>query len=107
MQSPSDNRRAGSSVLEALAVLVLLGIVAALYVPHLTTSGDLARQHAHEQYKVQINAAVERFYVNEDRWPARDLSDIGRDRRYFPAGLPKNPLDGTAYSLCPTTHRVQ
>lgn len=107
MQRSIYERRAGFSFLEVLAGVVILGIVAALFLPHITTSGDLAREHADEEYKVQINAAVERFYLNEDRWPACDLSDIGRDRRYFPAGLPKNPIDGTAYSLCPSTHRVE
>jgi hypothetical protein len=47
-----------------------------------------------------------RYYIDNNAWPATNLSDIGANVNYFPDGLPTNPIDGTAYSLNTTTHRV-
>jgi len=107
MQDILTTRRRGFSLLELLAVVTILGIIAAIVIPRVSTSGDIAKQRAHEHNKATINAAVEKFYINENQWPADDLSDIGADPNYFPNGLPKNPFDGSRYALDSTTHRVK
>ena len=54
-----------------------------------------------------INRAVEQWHALESQWPKDDLSDIGRDRNYFPNGIPRCPLDDAQpYSLDPDTHRI-
>ena len=100
------NRRRGFSLMELLAVVTILGIIAAIVVPRVTVSSDTAKQKVNDHNKATINSAVERWYIEQGSWPANDLSDIGADANYFPEGLPTNPVDSSAYSLNATTHRV-
>jgi general secretion pathway protein G len=99
-------RRRGFSLLELLAVVTILGIIAAIIVPRVTVSNSTAKTKVRDHHKATINAAVERYYIDTNAWPATDLSDIGGNVNYFPSGIPTNPVDGTAYSLNATTHRV-
>ena len=100
------NKRRGFSLLELLAVVTILGIIAVVVVPRISISSTTAKQKADAQNKSEINSAVERWYFTNGTWPADNLSDIGADTTYFPSGLPTNPTDGSAYSLNSTTHRV-
>jgi len=102
----SNQRRRGFSLLELLAVVTILGIIAAIIVPRVTVSSSTAKSKVRDHHKATINAAVERYYVDNNSWPAGDLSDIGANVNYFPDGVPTNPVDGTTYSLNATTHRV-
>ncbi len=105
-------RRSGFSLLELLAVVTILGIIAAIVVPRVATSTATARQNAVLQNRAEINAAVERYFVDTGGWPANDLSDMLPTSSppvydYFPDGLPTNPVTpATPYTLNPTTHRV-
>jgi prepilin-type N-terminal cleavage/methylation domain-containing protein len=101
------SRRRGFSLLELLAVVTILGIIAVVVIPRITISASTAKANADAQNKAEINAAVERWYFEKGSWPANDLSDISADTNYFPQGLPSNPVSGAAYSLNGTTHRVQ
>ena len=100
-------RRLGFSLLELLAVVTILGIIAVVVVPRITVSSNTAKTNADAQNKAEINSAVERWYFNNGNWPANNLSDIGADTNYFPNGVPPNPVTGAAYQLNGTTHRVQ
>jgi prepilin-type N-terminal cleavage/methylation domain-containing protein len=102
----SVRRTRGFSLLELLAVVTILGIIAAIIVPRVTTSSATAKTKVRDHHKATINAAVERYYIDNNVWPANNLSDIGGNVNYFPGGIPTNPVDGTAYSLNATTHRV-
>ena len=106
MKKFRKNKRVGFSLMELLAVVTILGIIAAIIVPRVTVSSDTAKQKVHAHNKATINAAVERWYIETGAWPANDLSDIGADADYFPDGLPTNPINGGAYSLNAATHRV-
>jgi prepilin-type N-terminal cleavage/methylation domain-containing protein len=106
MKSRRSSKSRGFSLLELLAVVTILGIIAAIIVPRVTVSSDTAKQRVRDHHKATINAAVERWYVDNGSWPANDLSDIGADTDYFPEGIPTNPVDGSAYTLNATTHRV-
>lgn len=97
-------RRRGFSLLELLAVVVILGIIAAIVVPRVSTSSSLAKQRVHEHNIATLNSAVERYFVTEGSWPSA-LSDLGTD--YLPDGVPTVPTDNTlSYSIDGTTHRV-
>ena len=102
----TGRRSRGFSLLELLAVVTILGIIAAIIVPRVTVSSTTAKQKVRDHHKATINAAVERYYIDLGTWPANDLSDIGANANYFPGGIPTNPVDGTAYSLNATTKRV-
>jgi prepilin-type N-terminal cleavage/methylation domain-containing protein len=106
MKKFSFRKRAGFSLMELLAVVTILGIIAAIIVPRVTVSSDTAKQKVNSHNKATINAAVERWYIEKGSWPANDLSDIGANANYFPDGIPTNPITGSAYSLNATTHRV-
>jgi general secretion pathway protein G len=101
-----NRKRSGFSLMELLAVVTILGIIAAIIVPRVTVSSDTAKAKVNAHNKATINAAVERWYVEKGTWPAVNLSDIGADTNYFPDGIPTNPTNGAAYTLNAATHRV-
>ena len=103
----TTNKRKGFSLMELLAVVTILGIIAAIVVPRVSVSASTAKQKVHEHNKATINSAVERYYIETGSWPADDLSDISANTNYFPDGIPVNPTDNSAYALNSTTHRVQ
>jgi prepilin-type N-terminal cleavage/methylation domain-containing protein len=94
------------SLMELLAVVVILGIIAALIVPRVMRGTDTAKDKACFHNRAEINITVEQFYLHTGTWPANDLSDIGADPNYFPDGLPTCPVSGQPYRLDPTTHRL-
>jgi prepilin-type N-terminal cleavage/methylation domain-containing protein len=106
MKAIGSIKRAGFSLMELLAVVTILGIIAAIIVPRVTVSSDTAKTKVNNHNKATINAAVERWYIEKGSWPANNMSDIGADANYFPDGLPTNPTNGAAYTLNATTHRV-
>ena len=99
-------KRRGFSLLELLAVVTILGIIAVVVVPRISVSSAKAKTEADKQNKSEINSAVERWYFEKGTWPADNLSDISTDINYFPNGLPTNPTNGAAYTLNSTTHRT-
>jgi general secretion pathway protein G len=106
MRHSTRKRRGGFSLMELLAVVTILGIIAAIVVPRVSVSSATAKQKVHEHNTATINSSVERFYIDTGGWPADNLSDIGADTNYFPDGIPPNPVDASAYALNATTHRV-
>ncbi len=105
MKTSHYRKRGGFSLMELLAVVTILGIIAAIIVPRVTVSSDTAKAKVNAHNKATINAAVERYYIENGSWPAADLSDIGADTDYFPDGIPSNPVDNSSYSLN-DDHRV-
>ena len=101
----ASRKRRGFSLLELLAVVTILGIIAVVVIPRISVSSTTAKTNADLQNKAEINSAVERWYFVNGSWPASDLSDIEADPNYFPDGIPANPLGGT-YSL-DSDHRAQ
>jgi type II secretory pathway pseudopilin PulG len=92
--------------MELLAVVVILGIIAALIVPRVSTGTDNAKVKSCLHNHTEINITVEQYYLHTGNWPAIDLSDIAADPNYFPEGLPTCPVSGAQYRLDPVTHRV-
>ena len=100
------NLRRGFSLLELLAVVVILGIIAALIVPRVGQSSDTAKEKMLPAQSRRNQHHVEQYYIHNGVWPADNLSDIGADVNYFPDGLPTCPVSGQPYRLDPMTHRV-
>ena len=96
----------GFSLMELLAVVTILGIIAALIVPRVAQSSDTAKEKCCLHNCAEINITSEQYYIHNGVWPAINLSNIGTDVNYFPDGLPNCPVSGQSYRLDPATHRV-
>ncbi len=106
MSKQARNTRRGFSLMELLAVVTILGIIAAIIVPRVSVSSSTARTQVDSHNRATINAAVERYYIEEGAWPA-DIGTLANNTDYFPDGIPTNPVDNSAYALNSTTHRVE
>ncbi|WP_146591512.1 competence type IV pilus major pilin ComGC [Posidoniimonas polymericola] len=98
-------RRPGFSLMELLAVVTILGIIAAIIVPRVSVSSSTAKTKVNSHNLATINSAVERWYIEKGSWPA-DLATLAADTNYFPDGIPLNPVNGNLYELN-TDHRAQ
>ncbi|GIW99887.1 MAG: DNA-binding protein [Pirellulaceae bacterium] len=99
-------QRRGLSLLELLAVLTIMGVLAAIVVPRLGSGGAVAKKEACAVQQATIAIQCKLWQREHGRLPRRDLSDIGTDPRYFPEGLPTCPVDQTAYQIHPLTGEV-
>ncbi|MFQ5805351.1 MAG: prepilin-type N-terminal cleavage/methylation domain-containing protein [Phycisphaerae bacterium] len=108
MRRTFGRRRGGFTLVEILAVVVILGILAVVVVPRVLVSSATAKTNACYQNKASINTAVEKWYFEKGTWPLDALTDIAADADYFPEGIPVCPVDNTAYALDAVSgnHRV-
>ena len=98
--------RPAKTLLELLAVVALLGIVALVTLPQLITSSDAAKINACHVNREEIEVRSQLWRRDYGSFPAANLSDIGSDTNYYPEGLPICPVDGTAYTIDPSTGKV-
>ncbi len=99
-------KRQGFTLIEILAVVVILGILATVVVPRVLASSATAKTNACHQNKAVINTAVEKWYFDNGTWPAAALTDVGADLSYVPDGIPACPVDSSAYALDTLSNRV-
>ncbi len=100
----SHSRRRGFSLLELLAVVTIMGIMAAIILPRIGLHTTKAKANVCSQYQGDINGALEKYYFDTGVW-ATDLNDIQSDD-YYPTAIPGCPVNGQAYTIDPTTHRL-
>ncbi len=98
-------KRCGFSLLELLAVVTLIGILASIVLVRISESVGVARQKTCVHNKMQLNSLLERFVVNTGSF-ATSLSELDTNE-YLPGGLPVCEVTGTAYSLNTTTNRIE
>ena len=104
-QTKSQQNRA-FSLMELMAVIAILGILAAVIVPGMSANQDKGKKSTCYANKGDIELQVKLWKRNKSSYPAANLSDIGADTSYFPGSLPVCPVDGTAYTINTTTGRV-
>lgn len=97
---------AGLSQLELLAVVTILAVLATIVVSGFSGADVESRTQACYVNKGDIEIQAALWFRDHGRWPASDLSDISLDPDYLPDGLPRCLVDGSAYKLDSTTHRV-
>jgi type II secretory pathway pseudopilin PulG len=105
MPRPRFNRN-GWSLGEALAVVMIVGVLAAMILPRFTGTSANTRRQACETQRRNLEVQVRLWHRTKGVWPANDLSDIAADSAFLPEGLPVCPVDGSAYVLDPSTHVI-
>lgn len=95
--------RRGFTLLEMLAAITIIGILAVIIVPRISVQGFTAKSKVCDQYVGDINAAIERYYFETGSFPTQ-LSDLTPD--YYPQAIPPCPANGAAYTIDGTTHSV-
>jgi prepilin-type N-terminal cleavage/methylation domain-containing protein len=98
--------RSAFSLWELMAVVTILGVLAAVIVPRVLGHQDDAKQAACFVNQGDIEMQVKLWRRNNGSYPAANLSDIGVNTTYFPEGLPVCPVDGTAYTIDTTSGLV-
>jgi prepilin-type N-terminal cleavage/methylation domain-containing protein len=101
----ASRERPAFSLLELLAVVLIIGVIAAVVIGRISTTGATAKENACNRNKAEINRVIERYHFDNAAWPA-DLSDIA-SLPDFPDGIPVCPVSGAPYAIDPVTHRVQ
>ena len=99
-------RRRALTLLELLAVVLLVGILSAIVISRFLGPSDVAKRNACYVYKGEIELQAQLWFRNTGTWPDANLTAIGSDPTYFPSGLPACPVDGSGYTFDPATHRV-
>ena len=97
-------RKKGFTLVELLVVVLILGALAAIAVPRISTSTATAKRNACATNVDIINSQTEMYYANEGAWPA-DAATLFADVNSFPDGAFTCPVDGSAYTLN-ANHRV-
>lgn len=84
-----DSRSAAFTLVEIMVVVVILGILAATIIPQFVSSTQDAKIGAAKADIANLESAIERFYINMDRYPSNEeglkaLSDppSGDDKKW-------------------------
>ena len=94
------------SLTELMAVVVILGVLAALVIPRLAKHQDSSKQAACYANQGDIELQAKLWRRANGTYPAANLSDVGANTTYFPSSVPVCPVDGTAYTINTTTGLV-
>lgn len=96
--------RRGLTLIELLIVVIILGALAAIAIPRITTSATTAKQNACNTNVDTLNTSVEMYHVDKGSYPA-SLDVLTADVNYFPDGAPGCPFS-SAYNYDGSKHRV-
>lgn len=99
-------RRLGFSLLEMLAVVTLIGILAVIVIPRFSNQSINAKRNACTVNKHNIEVQCQLWIRQKNAAPQTNLTDIGADEQYFPEGVPTCPVDNSSYTVDPNTQRV-
>ncbi len=89
--------RKGLSLVELVIVVLILGALAAIAIPRITTGSNTAKNNSCDTNIGIINMQMELYYAEEAAYPT--LVVLFADANYFPDGTPVCAFDATAYAL--------
>lgn len=98
--------RHGLTLLELIAAITILLILAVIVLPRFGSASSNAKSRACEANRRNLEVQARLWQRTKGSWPAANLSDIGANTSFLPEGLPTCPVDGSAYTLDGTTHQV-
>ena len=87
----------GLSLVELVIVVLILGALAAIAIPRITTGSNTAKNAACDTNVDIISMQMELFYAAEAAYPT--LTVLFADANYFPDGTPVCPFNGSSYTL--------
>jgi type II secretion system protein G len=88
--------RKGLTLIELLIVVIILGALAAIAIPRITTSATTAKRNACDTNVDTLNTAIEMYKIDKGSYPAT-LADVTGDPNYFSStDVPTCPF-GTTY----------
>lgn len=96
-------KRKGFTLIELLIVILILGALAAIAIPRITTSAGTAKTNACMTNIDLLNSQIE-LYAADHSSVYPELGTLTSDPNYFPDGAPSCPF-GTAYQLG-ANHRI-
>jgi len=99
ISTTTQSHRTGLSLLELLAAVVILGVLASVILPRLQSGGKDCKREACKVNLHTIEIQSQLWKRQRGGFPASTLSDIGSSATHFPDGLPVCPVDGTAYRI--------
>lgn len=94
----------GLTLIELLIVVIILGVLAAIAIPRITTSATTAKENACRANVDSINKAIEMYNLDKGSYPA-EVEVVTTDPCYFPDGPPVC-LFGYDYLWDPSIYRV-
>jgi len=104
-RSAKRGNSAGFSLLELMAVIVIVGIIATLIIYRITLSTDAAKYHTCRHNCALLNAAIERHGMESGEFPLT-VGELNMPD-FFPDGIPACPVTGSTYVIDPVTNRIQ
>ncbi|QDT11431.1 type II secretion system protein [Planctomycetes bacterium K23_9] len=98
--------RLAFSLLELLAALTIVGVLAVIVAPRIGTGAKVSQAASCDVNAGVIEVQVSLWRHKKGDWPASTLVDIGADTDFFPEGLPTCPVDDSAYQIDLSTGHV-
>lgn len=102
----NTQRPSGYTIIELLAALSIIGILAAMILPRVAgneTEGKAAACHAQQG---EIETQLQLWRRINGSFPTSLSGSISTDLNYFPEGVPTCPVDGSDYMIDATTGRI-
>ena len=94
----------GFTLLELLAVVTIIGILAAVVMSRISTQAFDAKKKCCLQFKKELNSSIEQFHFQNGSYPTQ-LSELYPN--YYSEVLPNCPVTNSPYAIDATNHRIQ
>ena len=87
-------KQGGFTLLELLIVIVIIGILALLIIPNITSAPKKARDTKRKTDLTTVRKGLEEYFVNNNSYPAA-LSDLQTGSAPIIAQIPTDPKNGS------------